>query len=60
MTAVYRIDIQEQKNLKSKTREDRTSRIQIQYKIEGDTNIETITWEKVLSHVNTKKDFTKY
>ena len=35
MTVVYRIDIQEQKNLKSKTREDLTSRIQIQYKIEG-------------------------
>ena len=45
------------KILKSKTR---TSRIQIQHKIEVDTNIENITSEKFLSHVNTKKDFTKY
>ena len=46
--------------LKFKTREDRTSGIQIQYKIEDDTNIENITSEKFLSHVNTKEDFTKY
>ena len=45
------------KILKSKTR---NSRIQIQYKLEDDTNIENITSEKLLSHVNTKKDFTKY
>ena len=46
--------------LKSKTREDRTSGIQIQYKIEDDTNIENITSEKLLSHVNTKRNFAKY
>ena len=46
-------------NLKSKTREDRTSGIQIQCKIEDDTNIENITSEKFLSLVNTKRDFTK-
>ena len=45
--------------LKSKTREDRTSGIQIQCKIEDDTNIENITSEKFLSLVNTKRDFTK-
>ena len=42
------------KILKSKTREDRTSGIQIQYKTEDDTNIENIP------HVNAKEDFTKY
>ena len=46
-------------NLKSKTREDRTSGIQIQCKIEDDTNIENITSEKFLSLVNTKRDFIK-
>ena len=61
-----RVDIQEQKgvikrvSLKSKTREDCTSGIQIQYKIEDDTNIENIASEKFLSHVNTKRDLTKY
>ena len=47
-------------NLKSKSHEDRTSGIQIQYKMEDDTNIENITSEKFLSHVDTKRDFTKY
>ena len=47
-------------SLKSKTREDPTSRIQIHYKMEDDTNIENITSEKFLSQVNTKRDFTKY
>ena len=46
-------------SLKSKTREDRSSGIQIQYRIENDTNIESITSEKFLSHVNTKRDLTK-
>ena len=46
--------------LKSKTREDRTSGIQRQYKIEDDTNIENIMSEKILSHINTKRNFTKY
>ena len=47
-------------SLKSKTREDRTSGIQIQYKIEDDTNIESITSERFLSHFNTKRNLTKY
>ena len=47
-------------SLKYKTTEDRTSGIQIQYKIENDTNIKNITSEKFLSHVNTKRDLTKY
>ena len=47
-------------SLKSKTREDPTSGIQIHYKMEDDTNIENITSEKFLSQVNTKRDFTKY
>ena len=47
-------------SLKSKTREDRTSEIQIQYQIEDDANIENITSEKFLSHVDTKRDLTKY
>ena len=46
--------------LKSKTREDCISRVQIQYKIEEYINIENITSEKFLSHVNTKEDLTKY
>ena len=46
--------------LKSKTSEDRSSGIQIQSRIEDDTNIESITSEKFLSHVNTKRDLTKY
>ena len=46
--------------LKSETREDRTSGIQIQYKIEDDTNIENIMSEKILCDVNTKRNFTKY
>ena len=47
-------------DLKSKTREDRTSCIQIQYKTENCINIENITSEKFLSHVNAKRDLTKY
>ena len=47
-------------SLKSKTTEDRTSGIQIQYKIEDDTNIKNITSEKFLFHINTKRDLTKY
>ena len=47
-------------SLKYKTREDLTSGIQIQYKIEYDTNIENLTSEKFLSHGNTKRDLTKY
>ena len=47
-------------SLKYKTREDLTSGIQIQYKIEDDTNIENLTSEKFLSHGNTKRDLTKY
>ena len=43
-------------SLKSKTREDRTSGIQIQYKIEDDTNIENIISEYLLSHVNAERD----
>ena len=47
-------------SLKSKTTEDRTSGIQIQYTIEDDTIIKNITSEKFLSHLNTKRDLTKY
>ena len=47
-------------SLKYKTREDLTSGIQIQYKIEDDTNIENLSSEKFLSHGNTKRDLTKY
>ena len=43
-------------SLKSKAREDRTSGIQIQYKIEDDTNIENIISEYLLSHVNAERD----
>ena len=39
---------------------DCTCRIQIQYKIEDDTNIESTTSENFLSHVNTKRGLTKY
>ena len=47
-------------SLKCKTRKDCTCRIQIQYKIEDDTNIESTTSENFLSHVNTKRGLTKY
>ena len=43
-------------SLKSKTREGRTSGVQIQYKVEDETNIENITPEIFLSLVNTKRD----
>ena len=43
-------------SLKSKTREGRTSGVQIQYKVEDETNIENITPEIFLSFVNTKRD----
>ena len=43
-------------SLKSKAREDRSFGIQIQYKIEGNTNMSG----KFLSHVNTKRDLIKY
>ena len=47
-------------SLKSKTREDRTSGIQIQYKIEDDNDIESITSEKFLSRFNKERNLTKY
>ena len=43
-------------SLKSKAPEDRSFGIQIQYKIEGNTNMSG----KFLSHVNTKRDLIKY
>ena len=43
-------------SLKSKNREDRTSGVQIQYKVEDDTNIENIIPEIFLSLFNTKRD----
>ena len=43
-------------SLKSKTREGRTSGVQIQYKVEDETYIENITPEIFLSLVNTKRD----
>ena len=43
-------------SLKSKTREGRTSGVQIQYKVEDETNIENITPEIFLSLANTKRD----
>ena len=43
-------------SLKSKTREGSTSGVQIQYKVEDETNIENITPEIFLSLVNTKRD----
>ena len=66
MAVANRVDIQEQKgvikrvSLKSKTREDCTSGMQIQYKIEDDTSIENIASENFLSHFNAKRDLTKY
>ena len=53
----YRYD---ELSLKSKTRDYRTSGIQIQYKVDDDTNIENITSEKFLSQINTKRDLTIY
>ena len=47
-------------SLKSKTRVDRTSGMQIQCKIENDINIESITSEKFLSHFNTKRNLKKH
>ena len=43
-------------SLKSKTHEGRTSGVQIQYKVEDETNIENITPEIFLSLANTKRD----
>ena len=54
------LDRYDELSLQSKTREDRSSGTQIQYRIEDDTNIESITSGKFLSHVNTKRDLTKY
>ena len=47
-------------SLKSKTAEDRFCGIQIQYKLEDDTNIQNITSAKFLFHAYTKRDLTKY
>ena len=53
-------DTYDKLSLKPKTHEDCTSGIQIQYKIEDDTNIESIASEKFLSNFNTKRNLTKY
>ena len=53
-------DRYDEKSLKSKTRATRTSGIQIQYKIDDNTNIEHTSTSKFLSHIFTKRDLTRY
>ena len=47
-------------SLKSKTRDSRTSGVQVQYKIADDTRIEHISTSQFLSHIQTKNELTAY
>ena len=53
-------DRYQENSIKDQTRSKRTQGTQIRYKIAGDANIQTIPMKKLLSHILTKHELTKY
>ena len=49
-----------ERSLKSKTRDARTSGIQVRYKVADDTCIEHISTSQFLSHIETKNELAAY
>ena len=53
-------DRYQENSIKDQTRTKRTQGTQIRYKIADDANIQTLPWKKLLSHVLTKHELTKF
>ena len=53
-------DRYQENSIKDQTRYKITQRVTIRYKISDDTNIEGVTMKKLLSHIITKQDLTKF